>query len=377
MINLYSYTLKFLDFKILIKSNYNNTLTWLREFMLPSFEVSSCDQKHDIEIEHIIDSVRYNEYRNSLPVNCKSIVNVFAMDNKKLRLPLYDIDNETLLYDESTNVIYILPEKSPILIISPEDNIYSRKALMRTVRELATNYCREKNDLIIHGAALAFNDRGIIIAGPKGAGKTTLLISLLHNKSYSYIANDRLVINSDNNQYSIIGIPTIINIGKDTLSSFENFEGSVSKENSKYYLNMDEKNLVSDKISKTDPNGNYTLSPLHLCNLLKIEMLNKSKLSLIIFINAKKTGKRLTIEELSSGHAAEKLYQNNFRLESEDNHLTFFNLSDNNIPINKGNILALCTDITSDVQCIECRLNLNRLDHEYIHHELYNRLLDK
>ena len=85
---------------------------------------------------------------------------------------------------------------------------------MRILREIAMNHCLTLGHQLIHCAALSYNNKGILIAGPKGAGKTTLLMGLLHLSGYSYIANDRASVDFDNNIPVVHGIPTIVNIKK-------------------------------------------------------------------------------------------------------------------------------------------------------------------
>ena len=58
----------------------------------------------------------------------------------------------------------------------------------------AMNRAQRRGGLLLHAAAMAVGDRGIVITGPKGAGKTSLLIHALRARSARYVSNDRVVV---------------------------------------------------------------------------------------------------------------------------------------------------------------------------------------
>jgi len=368
----------FSGLRFLVKSNQIPPLIWLKEFMSPSFEFSSnSTDQNNIEILHIIDSAKYSEYKKLRSGRKVYFVKVYAMDQKNISLPLLKLNNREIIYDDISEVIYVLERNhSRLLIISTGDNIFSRKGLMRTIREFTINHCLVKNQLIIHGAAVSINGNGIIVTGPKGAGKTTFLLSLMHNKVYNYIANDRVVIRSENKQDFIKGIPTIVNIGKNTLESFTGFREEIIYKNRKYYLSLNEINDLHNKTFKPDPYGNFTLSPLQLCNLLNVTMVQESNLSMLIFISTSTNNDKIKFNDVPSSKATEYLFKNIIGIESEFLNSSIFNIDNKDIKSDNEEIYKKCGEITSNLRCIDCNIGLKNLDYKYIHSELTKFILN-
>jgi hypothetical protein len=88
------------------------------------------------------------------------------------------------------------------------------------VRELAANRAQRTGGLLLHAAAFAAGDQGIVVAGPKRAGKTTLLLHALSAASARYVSNDRVLVTADRGRAIARGVPTIVRVRRGALDRF-------------------------------------------------------------------------------------------------------------------------------------------------------------
>jgi len=193
--SLQNLNLRFLGLTIKVSVEQFNDIVWLKEFLLPQFEVVDGDH-FDCEILLDIN----DDYFSDLKANRHSPngeVNGFILDTKIVKLSCWqDHAGWRIFYDCELNVFYCLSsDKNRVTIIAhSRKSIGYRTALMRVIREYAENHARCYPGCMMHGGAFSYQGKGVIIAGVKNTGKTSTLTYFLHNYPVKYITNDRLYI---------------------------------------------------------------------------------------------------------------------------------------------------------------------------------------
>lgn len=123
--------------------------------------------------------------------------------------------------------------------------------------------------LLLHGAAVSYKNKGIIILGQKGSGKTSLLMRFVGNKS-ELISNDRVFINKD---LDIISFPQAIRVGTGTFQKenklFDYFadnlfyreQDDIKNDEFKYLITMAEISCIYNTVSIMKHSLDYVVIP--------------------------------------------------------------------------------------------------------------------
>jgi len=360
----YNKILTFKDIAIKVSSNIYSPLKWLEEFLSPSFVVNPNNIDSLCSVELICDENLYIKSLNKIKQINPEIKDVFALDNRMIQLPMFNGGTSSkYLIDKEFEILYKIEKENNIFsVISKNDSRFCRKALMRILREIAMNHCLTLGHQLIHCAALSYNNKGILITGPKGAGKTTLLIGLLQLKNSYYIANDRASVNIDNYIPSIQGIPTIVNIKKNTLKIFSEFHDNLLASKYDYHMNLNKSDIGPTDNIQPDKLGNYSLNPHQFCNLLKTKQKATASLHLILFPVIKKDNTKTKLVKLSPSEASKKLLYCIFRSGSNYLNTPIFRLSDKNKKLdNENKISDIYLKITSAVQSFEINISIDDL----------------
>lgn len=320
-----------------------------------------CNTDAQCHVELLCDEASYINSLNKIEKINSCIEDVFALDNKTIKLPVfYEGKDNKYLLDKESEIVYKIEEQNKAFnVISKNDNRFSRKAVMRILREIAMNHCITLGHQIIHCAALSYYGKGILIAGAKGAGKTTLLMGLLQLSDYCYIANDRAVISMDNNFPEIHGIPTIVNIKRNTLNIFPNFHDILMAGDYDYHMNTNKSDGDPTDNIQPDELGNYSINPLQFCKILNTEQKTAARLKAIIFPVIKYTKSAADINELSEHEASGLLSNSLFSSGSNLSNTQIFALNNSAIPIDNLNKNDLSYDITSRVRSFRINLGMD------------------
>lgn len=216
-------------------------LVWLAEFLAPWFETAST-ARCEAQVHLIRDDQRVQALEASRSAAATGPVEAFAMDGGMQTLPEWrgagkapdigelsteDFEAPRVAFDEALAAYYLVRgshAKTQIEIVTRTDARKARIALMKAVRELAMSETIAAGHPLLHGAALAFGDRGILIAGPKRAGKTTLLVHGLLAGG-QLVSNDRVVLRNETDGTALaLGMPTVLSVRPMTLAALPELE---------------------------------------------------------------------------------------------------------------------------------------------------------
>jgi hypothetical protein len=129
----------------------------------------------------------------------------------------------TTTFDPAPVVCVATPEDSipRVLVVANENQPSARIAILRILREIASQRMLAAGWVPMHAAAVTSEDRSILILGERRAGKSTLMLQLLLEHECDFLANDRVWIDvSSPDGPQVYSIPCIINIRASSLALF-------------------------------------------------------------------------------------------------------------------------------------------------------------
>jgi hypothetical protein len=244
-----------------------DALGWLVEFICPPFGTGG-DGAGAATVTLRDDGRLYEQALAQRPMTDAPELDSFANDGHMIRLPAWTAAPHTIAaMQESFRVVYLVDESTrSVAILSRENNRRARTALMRVVRELAMNNSRCEGGLLLHAAALALGDRGVLIPGEKGAGKTSLLLYLLRETGAAYVSNDRVLLPAAM-AGGVRGMPTIVTVRQGTVALFSDLQSTVQQWSYDYRRALAE-TLTDRQPAQPNPPGSYHFSPAQLCALM-------------------------------------------------------------------------------------------------------------
>ena len=132
----------------------------------------------------------------------------------------YSVSNEiTIIEDQPLKLFYLISERGRATKVVGTVGSRIQTGLLRMLRAFWVLSYMPSSFM----PARSKNTGGdSIIAGEKHAGKTTSLLNLCSRKSYDIVANDRLLLQSNEPDASLcaIGVPTVINVRWNTVKPF-------------------------------------------------------------------------------------------------------------------------------------------------------------
>ena len=196
-------------------------LDWLNEFLQPWFGISR--DPANVEVKLVFDRRRFQD----LCANPESgrLSRAYIQDTNIVRFPELSVPGfDTALLDKQLKLVTLVGEGC-IILLGQSHDVLARKALMKTVREIAASYCHVAGGRFLHAAACELDGAGLAIAGPRGSGKTSLLLYMLLATGFRFVTSDRLLVAGG----EAVGLPTIVSIRNGTLDRFPEFAGEVEK----------------------------------------------------------------------------------------------------------------------------------------------------
>jgi hypothetical protein len=199
----------------------------------------------------------------------------------------------------------IRSDKEPVEILAP-DSRCPRTALMRVVRELVMGWVWRAGGLLLHAAAVALDDRVVVLAGPKRAGKTTLLLHLLQHGGAAFVANDRVVATERRSTVRVHGLPTIVKVWCDTLEWFPAVRERLLVSAYHHRRTLEEAARRSPPAVAT-PDGYWSLSPAQLAVLVGARPAPGGRLVAIVFPRVAPGQSRFAVRALAPEAASAAL----------------------------------------------------------------------
>ena len=335
-------------------------LRWLEEFLAPAFAVGPPDQSAwRVTVDE--DEARYDAIVRRGPQAGAAPVACFALDKDWVCLPHWrSAQGLRTVVDEPARVAYEVDATGRcVTLVAPRGKTGVRTALMRVVRELAINHVRERGGLLLHAAALAVGNRGLIVAGEKNAGKTTLLVNLLRHGAARYVSNDRTMVSLKASPPSLHGMPTIISVRPGTLTFFPRFGEQLRARGFQYRLTVRE--AVGNEPPRPSNDGRFALSPAQFCALLSVERLGACAASAVVFPQIADDEQTIRLRQLDEREAAERLTRAVFGVAAaEDMECLLSVVGEPRV----GNMAATRSigQLVAAVPCFECRLGRRAYD---------------
>ena len=288
-----------------VEASESAALAWLEEFLIPAFALAEgVDPACHVAL--VDDECAYQDaLRRTARVEGEPIA-CFSLDSGLIRLPSWRWSaEERVIFDGDSQVFYLVNrDSSRIRVLADRPWASRRIAFMRVVRELATSHVWGGESLIVHGAAVAVGDRGLLIAGPKGAGKTSVLLHLLlHQPGTRFVSNDRVVV--DFEPAAVLrGMPTVATIKEHTLGLFPGLEARLRQRNYDARLTLDElKHGFASSVRGAE--SRVGLAPVQLCAVVGAEMLGAAPAGALLLPRVNQDEEGIQVTPLSPRIAAD------------------------------------------------------------------------
>lgn len=327
-------------------------LQWLEEFLLPSFSLAD-DGAEDCSVTLEIDDQRHRNLTSSGAQADGGRVRAFVLDRGPVAMDLWPSSgSERVFFDAEVLVFYFVDQEAARVRILATSRYRSRRvALMRVVRELVMSAAWTPTRVVLHAAACASGETGIIIAGPKGAGKTTLLMYALGVKDTRFIANDRVVVDLGLEQATAHGMPTVVSVRAQTFSCLPAFAERWAATGYDVRAALDE---TAERPSRTRTDVT-NLTPAQFCDLLDVSACAAAPVHFVLFPRLAGDIEGLRVQELSPAAAAERLAASIFAATSLQISQAFA-LPGRSSPPDPATVHALSRTLISRVRSFDCAL---------------------
>ncbi len=300
--------LEYDGFRVRVQSHESSHLEWLLEFLGPAFSVRE-GSRCDFAVELSEDTPRYEALARLGPISSGDEVEVFALDNHVLRLPVWNgLSHGLTLFDEQFGVYYEIPGgRREVRLVTSLGNSAARTSLMRVVRERVMSEMLRIGRLILHASSVLIEGLGLVIAGPTSSGKTSLSTALLQSESARYVSNDRAVIALDEAPPRFRGLPSVITLRPRTLELFPGLAKELRETATHPRISRREAAASPRSGPLRWSDGRYGLSPPQWCSLLARQSVAEADVSAVLFPRVVEQPDRIELARLTPGEAEERL----------------------------------------------------------------------
>lgn len=274
-------------------------LAWLTEFLQPWFEVGRDVVPH-VTVVLTVDPDRHRALSGSHRATGHGELECFVLDTRTVSHPFWqEPDGSTTIFDQEFQVFYrVTTAAHRIEIISAWSGGTARVALMRVIREVAMGHAIHAGTLVLHAAAVALGDAGILIAGPKRAGKTTLLVHALQGDGARFVANDRVLIDLAGPQPRCGGLPSIVGLRPGTLAMFPTLCRRVRARRYSYVLTLAEARTFARPGFPERADRGADVTPAQLCDVLGVDAVAEVPVAAIVFPRVTRGARGIALEPL-------------------------------------------------------------------------------
>ena len=260
-------------------------IAWLTEFLEPWLPVGRGAPPH-VTVALTVDADRYRALGSAYPRPGQSPVACFVLDTRTVSHPLWrEPDGSSTILDQEFRVFYrVSPAARRVEIVTAWSDGSARIALMRVIRELAMDHARRAGVVVLHAAAVALGEVGLLIAGPKHAGKTTLLVHALEEEGARLVTNDRALVDlSGGGEVRCAGLPSIVGLRPGTLAMFPALSERLRARRYSYVLTLDEGRTCAREGFPERDDGGADLTPAQLCDALGVEAVAEVTAGALVF----------------------------------------------------------------------------------------------
>jgi Ser/Thr protein kinase RdoA (MazF antagonist) len=327
-------------------------LRWLDEFLVPAFERAE-DVAWDRRVVLDTDPERYAETlgRGPSPSGARPVC--FVLDGRAVVHPEWKATGpERVVFDESYRAFYCLrPANGDVRVLTEGGVGRSRVALMRVVRELAMSTSIEGGGLLLHAAAFACGEQGVVLAGPKAAGKTTLLLHALAAGKAHFVSNDRVLVSLDDGGARVRGLPTMVAVQPGTLALFPDLAARATSY--RHHLTIAEAAAAG---LPSRPGRPASLTPAQLCDEVGRAARAEAPLRRILFPCLDPGADAIRLEPLDHAAAAQRLTAALFGAEAPGRVSEVFSSGSRRPVVDPLALQGLCGALAARVPCYVCRL---------------------
>lgn len=201
----------------------SETIESLRSFFYPY--IVSQDEAHHADgfydLTAAFEPGLYDYIKANIPETPDDALTTVLRHDLQYQLRCFHSESReiTIIQDEPLKLFYVVSNRGRATKVVATVGSRTRTGLLRVIRGA---WVLGHDALIVHGCALEKHRRGIIVAGEKHAGKSTSLLNLCTRKGYNVVANDRVLLelNRPDERPRAIGVPTVINLRRDTVKPF-------------------------------------------------------------------------------------------------------------------------------------------------------------
>lgn len=279
-------------------------LTWLAEFLAPAFHSHSHESDIDYTVDAVVDEGLFETYVAARPAGSLPEAVAFVLDQRPLMTSWWNdpASGQPVFLDPAHAVLYLKIATPPgVKVVAKADGRLFRGAVMRIVRELAMAGEWTRTSAILHAAAFASDEGGVLIAGPKRSGKTSLLLHCLRAAGAAFLANDRVVLSHDGSRFTARGIPSIVSIRSSTLELFPDLSRTRTERWYQAHLTLSEGEAAEATMTMTEENS--AISPAQLCHALHVPMATSVPLRAVFLPHVDLSQRGFRIQELSPEEA--------------------------------------------------------------------------
>jgi Ser/Thr protein kinase RdoA (MazF antagonist) len=328
-------------------------LAWLDEFLTPAFaraDGAAWDRRVTLDA----DRARHAETlaRGPCPSGARPVC--FVLDGRAVAHPEWQAGGpERIVFDQSYRAFYcVRPGGGDVRVLTDGGVARSRVALMRVVREVAMGASVEGGALLLHAAAFAAGERGIVLAGPKGCGKTTLLLHALAAGKTRFVSNDRVVVRVDDDGDALArGLPTMVAVQPGTLAMFPDVAARVRP--FRHHLTIAE---AAAAALPARPARAASLTPAQLCDALGVSAQAEARLWRIVFPCVDPDGNGIRLEPLDRAGATRRLTAALFGAGAPGRVSEVFSPRGGHGVIGPAALHGICEELAARVPCFVARV---------------------
>lgn len=365
--------------EIAVDADQNADLIWLQEFLGPNFHSGQASSEETIAAFRLCHdpawSQRQKQWLEGEELSAtRATVLAHVLDSSDLHLPCRQLaDGSLLAWEEQFDCFYLQDGSGLTSILQAETSPPARRAriaLMRCVRELAMHHDRRRGALALHASGLARHGQGLLFAGPRRSGKTTLLSACLSLvKGLTLLANDRVMVNPDGQQWCCRGIATVVSVRSGDEPLLPGLRQRLHAQAFGAESGTDEA-----AARRFEPGERLMLSPAQYCRGLGVELGGERRLAGIALPSIVPELAGMAWRRLPATAAADALRGALFGSTHQRSRSQLFDAPDSGPYPDADEQLALLERLATDVPCWEVSLGMNAYSQDILS-DMVNTLL--
>ena len=255
------------------------------KFLYPHMltEKKNCEQEW--KIYYIRGNIKIEQLR------VEKIIGTYGNDS--LVTASFSEDNGVYYYynSESSNETIVNPRESEAFVVYASDiiDLNLLEDCYAIIRTICFSHLCLRGAILIHGCAVKYDNKTILLVGEKGAGKTTVQHYLLNELKTDFISADRTIVWIDNGQAVCTGW---ISTYRPDISIFELLPKSEDMEKLKEYYRCRKDDMLYFQKNK------IRIAPGELIEMLCINALSISQIDSVVILDDLGAGDVYALEKI-------------------------------------------------------------------------------